>query len=390
VRKVIAFITALVLFLCTVFSLHIYGKQALALDNNAFGMWSNQVKFGSTDGIKANLNDNSLVIFGSSEFQHGSKTIYHPKSMFKGFSFNPMLIGAGYYQSLSHAITLASIGDSIPNKKVVLFVSPTWFRKGGVKNKAFASRFEESNYLGMLKNSNISEKTKNYIRNRVNSLLSVDPPTIKRVNLYNRVILDGTDSIMDDVNYNIYDKFLTERSHQAVMIQAKIANLKYNQNVGLKDRELDWKKYIAKANAGGKKYNKNPFYMKPKSYAIMEAKLKSSEGSPNQSGFGYSESPEYDDLRCFMDICRELNLKLQIVMLPVNGYWYDYRGFPATERAKYYDNIKAITVEYGAELTDLSDKEYSKYFFEDAVHLGGKGWVVVNESIYKFYNEGQK
>ena len=52
--------------------------------------------------------------------------------MFAHTDVEPMLIGAGYYQSLNHAITLATIGNDIPNKKVVLFVSPTWFRKDGV------------------------------------------------------------------------------------------------------------------------------------------------------------------------------------------------------------------------------------------------------------------
>lgn len=389
-RKVIAFITALVLFLCTAYSVHIYSNQALTMNNNAFGTWISRSKFASPDSIKANLNSDSLVVFGSSEFQHGCKTIYHPKAMFRGFSFNPMLIGAGYYQSLSHAITLASIGDSIPNKKVVLFVSPTWFRKSGVKDKAFATRFEEIDYMGMLKKSNISESTKKYIRNRVDTLLRVDPPTLKRVKLYNRILLDKKASFLDDLNYDFYEKFLTERSHQGVIIQAKIDNLKYNQKEGLKDRQLNWNKLIAKANAEGIKRNNNPFYMKPKSYAIMEAKYAIKKDSPDQVGFGDSGSPEYNDLRCFMDICHELKLKLMIVALPVNGYWFDYRNFPISERTKFYNNLRDIVSEYGVELTDLSDQEYNKYFFEDAVHLFGKGWVTVNEAIYNFYKEGQK
>lgn len=389
-RKVIAFIVALALFLGTAYGTHLYSMKALALNNNEFGTWSNQSKFSSPDGIIANLNTDSLVVFGSSEFQHGSDTIFHPKSMFHGFSFNPMLIGAGYYQSLSHAITLASIGNSIPNNKVVLFLSPTWFRREGVKDTAFASRFYESNYLGMLKNSNISEKTKNYIRNRVDTLLSVDPSTLNRVHLDNRVLLDGTDSIMDDVSYSIYDKFLTERSHQGIIIQTKLANLKYNQNEGLKNQVLNWNKYMSKAEAVGKKNNRNQFYMKPKSFTRIESKLKINDGILTQVGFGYSNSPEYDDLRCFMDVCHELNLKLLIVALPVNGYWFDFTGFPAAERKKYYDKIRKITTEYGAELADLSDQEYTKYFFEDGVHLGGKGWVTVNADIYNFYQEGQK
>lgn len=392
-NKVIAFITALVLFLSTAYGLHRYSLENLALDNNAFSTWSNETKFGSPDGIKANLNKDTLVVFGSSEFQHGNDTIYHPKSMFQGFSFNPMLIGAGYYQSLSHAITLASIGDSIPNKKVVLLLSPTWFRKDGVKDGAFASRFSEMGYLELLKNKNISPKTKDYIIGRVNHLLKKDPSTLKRVNLYQRVLMEPKRSMMDEANYRVYEKFLTERNHQGLLIQMKLANLKSNQNKEIKDKAIDWNQYLEQAQADGEKYNKNPFYMDSESFQRIKPKLDRIYCKVEARGMiknGYTKSPEYDDLRCFLDICKELNIKPMIIALPVNGYWFDYNGFPPKARAKYYSNIHRITEEYGVKMTDLSNQEFTKYFFKDGVHLGGKGWVTVNECIYHFYQENEK
>ena len=389
-KKVIAFITALALLAGTILSIHGYSKQALGLNNNEFGTWINRAKFGSPDGMISNMNDHTLVVFGSSEFRHGSKTIYHPNAMFKGDSFNTMLIGEGFYQCLSHAITLGSIGNSIPNKKVVLFLSPTWFRQDGVSEGAFASRFEESNYIAMLKNKQITKETKDYIRNRVNNLLQVDAATLKRVTLYNRVLLDRKDSFLDSFNYHIYDGFLAEKSRQGVIIQAKLNNLEPNQNKGLRDKEPDWKGYLAKAEASGEKYNQNPFFMKPKVYHKLAAKLKEKDASNLAVNFGFADSPEYGDLRCFMDICKELNLDLMVVALPVNGYWFDYNGFPSTEREKYYVEINKMMEEYGVKLVDFSNQEYTKYFFEDGVHLGGKGWVMADEALYRFYKEGEK
>ena len=44
--------------------------------------------------------------------------------------------------------------------------------------------------------------------------------------------------------------------------------------------------------------------------------------------------------------------------------------------------------QYGVQgLQTLSDQEYTKYFFEDRVHLGKKGWVMVDESLYNYYKE---
>lgn len=389
-RKVKAFIVALILFCFTVYGFHIYSIQALALDNNAFSTWSNKVKFNSPDAIKANLNSNSIVVFGSSEFQHGQKTIYHPKAMFRDFEFNPMLIGAGYYQSLEHAITLASIGENIQTKKVVLLLSPTWFKKQGVVDTAFASRFSESSYMEMLKDNKISSQTKEYIKARTNKLLQVDSATLKRVDIYNRVLLGENPTPMDELSYHVYEQFLMEKERQGVILQARLANLKSNQNISNQDESIDWGKYMVKAELQGEKENQNPFYMTPMGYMKVKCKYNGISEKKASVKNCYVDSPEYDDLKCFLDICKQLDIEPLIVALPVNGYWYDHTGFPAETREKYYNNVKSITKEYGAEFADLSNEEYTKYFFEDSIHLGGKGWVTVNEILYSYYNEDKK
>jgi len=391
VRKAKAFIVALILFCFTVYGLHFYSIQAIGLDNNEFSTWSNKAKFNSPEAIKANLNEHTVVVFGSSEFQHGQRTIYHPKAMFKDFNFNPMLIGAGYYQSLEHAITLASIGETIPSKKVVLLLSPTWFKKQGVVDTAFASRFSESSYIEMLRNQKLSPERKEYMMKRSNALLGVDKSTLKRVELYERVLMKKDSTLMDEWNYKVYTDFLDEKSRQGVILQAKMANIKSNQNKENTDRDIDWKAYWLKAERQGEQHNDNPFYMAPKGFMKVKYKY---DGLPperaKQVKNCYSDSPEYEDFKCFLDICKELNIEPLIVALPVNGYWYEHAGFPAETREQYYENIRMITKEYGVQLADLSHEEFTKYFFEDGVHLGGKGWVAVNEILYNFYNETEK
>ncbi|QHI72979.1 D-alanyl-lipoteichoic acid biosynthesis protein DltD [Aminipila terrae] len=390
-KKVKAFIIALMLFCFTVYGLHIYSIQAIALDNNAFSTWPNKAKFNSPDAIRANLNSNSIVVFGSSEFEHGQRTIYHPKAMFKDFQFNPMLIGAGYYQCLEHAITLGAVGNDIPTKKVVLLLSPSWFRKGGVVNTAFASRFSEGSYIEMLKNDKISPETKEYIKNRTEKLLQVDQSTLKRINVYNRVLMGDNASVMDDLSYHVYENYLLEKDRQGVIIQAKLFNLKSDQNKDNHDRQIDWGAYMDKAQAQGEKYNNNPFYMTPRGFMRAQYKL-SGRISPNKKRVEncYVKSAEYDDFKCFLDLCKQLNVEPLIVALPVNGYYYDYSGFPAKTRTQYYEKIKAITKEYGVQMVDLSNEEFTKYFFEDGIHLGGKGWVTVNEVLYNFYNKNEE
>lgn len=390
-KKISAFIMAFVLFSGTVLGMHFYSVKKLKFNNNDFGTWNNSVKTDSPEAIKANLNQGSLPVFGSSEFQHGAKTSFYPRAMFKGDTFAPMLLGAAYYQDLDHAITLAAIGNDIPNKKAVIFLSPSWFKKNGVSDRAYSSRFSEITYLEMLKNKDLSEKTKKYMMDRTNKLLKADPPTLKRVELYNRVYLGENLSLGDKVSYKILKGFLSEKSIESIVMQGKLAGLKENTNKDLTDKPIDWQGYLEKATLNGEKHQSNKFFMNERKYKHY-AKLKKKKGGGSElypSKFTFSDSPEYDDLKCFLDVCKELNIEPMVVMLPVNGYLYDYRGYEKADRDVYYDNIRNITSKYNVDLSDLSDHEYTKYFFEDGVHLSGKGWVFVNEAIYDFYRKGK-
>ena len=62
----------------------------------------------------------------------------------------------------------------------------------------------------------------------------------------------------------------------------------------------------------------------------------------------YTQSPEYGDLICFLNVCRDLGIRPLLVSLPVNGPWYDYTGFPQQSRQAYYQKIRDIAAEYGA------------------------------------------
>ena len=122
-KKITAFFTALVLFAGVVLGMHLYTRGQLEVPDSRFGTWTDEVKFGSRDAIAANLDENTLLVMGSSELQHGQGTPFHPASILAGQDTNLMLVGAGYYQSLFHATALAALAPDMKNKKVVLILS---------------------------------------------------------------------------------------------------------------------------------------------------------------------------------------------------------------------------------------------------------------------------
>lgn len=390
-KKVTAFLIALVLFAGTAAGLHLFIDQNMKFDPHSFGSWITRYKFFAGDAMKDNMNKDSVLVLGSSEFRHGKKMSAHPANLFRGNSFNMMMVGAGYYQSLFHALELTALEKGVKNKKVVLILSPQWFKKEGVLAPAFASRFSEENFIEMIRNKRISQETKQYIVARSEKLLSGDPQTLDRVKRYERVYMTGKASFFDRQYVHFYRKFLREKSKISLFTMAKARGVeKYDPKKTGTPGEPDWSRYERLAEQEGACAVKgNPFYVADRVY--KKQILPNLDKKRNSEIYSsYSESPEYDDLKCFLQVCRETDIEPMLVLMPVNGYWYDHIGFPKAERQQYYENIRKLAKIYGAQVADFGKDEYTKYFFLDKVHLGWKGWLAVNEAIYRFTTENEK
>ena len=336
------------------------------------------------------MSKDTILVLGSSELRRGTKMSTHPVNLFKDNSLSMMMVGAGYYQSLFHAAELAAVEDGMQKRKAVLILSPQWFTKTGVLAPAYASRFSEENFIAMLQNKKLSRETKEYLLSRSKKLLSGDPKTLERVEKYERVFLEKNASFYDRNYVNFYRKFLAEKSKISIYAAAKVKGVaSYDPARTGSPGEPDWEKYSELAEKEGKaSAGKNPFYVSDRVYKkkLLPQLEKKKDSETNSS---YAVSPEYDDLKCFLQVCRETGIKPMLVIMPVNGYWYDHVGFPKKERQAYYENIRALAEEYGAELADFGGDEYTHYFFLDKVHLGWKGWLAVDESIYRFATENE-
>lgn len=387
-KKITAFFIAFVLFAGTVFGIHTAANRNLNFHNPDFGYWTNDQKFHAPEAVRQNLNPDSLVVFASSELQHGTDTPYHPKNMFKGNTFQPMLIGAGYYQSLSHAITLAALEPSMKKKKVVLMVSPQWFRKKGVLPKAFASRFSESSYLDMLDNPKLSGQTKAYMAKRSVALLSEDPAMQTRVKDYESLYLNPHGNPALRFKSKLYISFLKEKEKQTIITSAMSSGIHHNSRIPLYSEEPDWDSYMQKAEEDAKQATAGNDFQIDDTYFNRKLKPHLAERKGSSKTSSYSESPEYDDLTCFLNVCQELDIEPMLILLPVNGKWYDYTEFPKERRDMFYQNVKEIAAKYpNVSVTDYADQDYTDYFMEDTIHIGWKGWVNINEVLYKFGTE---
>ena len=152
------------------------------------------------------------------------------------------------------------------------------------------------------------------------------------------------------------------------------------------DLHFDYQKALDEAMAqAAEMVTNNDFTMQDSYYSTyIGARLDQMEGK--DSDVSYSTSPEYDDLRCLLELCKLWELEVLFVHVPMHGAWNDYTGFDADRRAEYYDAVRGIVDAYdNVTLLDLTASEYEPYFLCDTMHLGWKGWLAVDRAIVEFY-----
>ena len=187
-----------------------------------------------------------------------------------------------------------------------------------------------------------------------------------------------------------YDAFMDIKQMYTLNQDINLQNFEKNFTTSVNIENIRFDELMEKAvEAGERESTNNEFYIYDEYYNtyVRDWQDVKKDSEINSS---YLESPEYDDFRLFLDICKETGISPLIVNIPVNGRWYDWIGFPKTEREAYYQKIRSICEEYQVQIADFSDKEYEEYFLKDIMHLGWKGWVYLDEAVYHFYKEDKQ
>ena len=394
-KKLKAFLIAFVLFLAFAGGLHaICLSKGMKTSDPQFGTWYSQYKDMSYNALDQNITKKDMFVFGSSEFRHGRNTSFHPANFFRGTDVHLMTIGGPFNQTLFHTVALGALEPQIKNRRVVMLVSPTWYRTaGGVSKKGYALRFSETEYVAFLKNKDVPRSVKTYVARRSVKLLNGSPTLQNHVQLYNRVLLHvGRLHPADPLAYRalmLYqnDKDMSATRAAMTFLRGQDQASGFNKQP-IENGQFDWNHWVDKARRVAEKKSHNPFYMSDHSW-----KMKFRFVYPRAKGVhkknSLLQSKEYGDLDAFLTICQQNHIRAMLVILPMNGYWYDYTGINSHERKAFARKITRIAGGYGAEVTDLTKYDYTPFVNRDAVHPWGEGWVRINEALYNFYTENQ-
>ena len=381
-----AFLISIVLVLITLIILDkTYVKKIedyYKVNDNSVRYSTSYEKYKSKDIITENITPSTLVLLGSSELTATINERYHPNKIFNYEDFNIMQIGTGYSQNIIQASTLGSIEGAMKNRKVAIVESVQWFTKGGLQNDAFLNKASQEHIYNTMINDKISKKTKEKLINRVIELTSNSKAQNDIYRKYKEYFIENKGSFIGEKMLALDNDIYSFKNKIQFYVNKDKINYPFS---GKNTPNYDWNSLTNDFVEEVKKTtNNNDYAVDNKYYNTYLAKNYSTFRDSNK-GISYLESPEYIDYEIFLDVAKELGMKVEVIIFPVNGKWNDYTGVSKEMREQAYRNIEEMDKKYdNVKVLNYGNREYDDYFLFDVMHVGVKGWMEVERELYKF------
>lgn len=331
-----------------------------------------------------------LVLFGSSELTFQDQ--YHPARLFAGrpTGFATYVVGSGYRQSIHNVLALSALGDEVRGRRIVLFVSPTWFTKT-IGQRAYQKNFSLLQAYSFVYTSPLPAATKQTVARR---LLHLGPPATDDPLLHNALEALARGDAYGRVKYWASWPFgrlallqleFKDRWDVARLILRKRIKPAPQPSTAA-TAGLDWDALRTRAGQEAAAQTAgNRFGMEDAFYAKYVAP-KLDELADQSRNDTLLDSSEYEDLQLSLTTLKDLGARPLFISLPVMGSYYDFKGHPVSDRRAYYARVRRQIEQAGFPVVDLSDKEYEPGFNRDPWHQGWKGAVEIAQTLDRFYH----
>lgn len=330
--------------------------------------------------------EDDLMLLGSSEL--GTKIDQNPINIFpfKDAQYEVSVFGRAHTQTLQHSAMLSSTNTLSEDSKIALILSAQWF--DSLRGEEFVVNFSELQFYKFFENDKLSDKNKEYFAKRVEALL-------KQSGEYSEEAIFASLYTKDDIlsksvlavlkPYYKLKEFMLETKDKMQTIKTLESLNDKDNNDNLK--EINWEKEYEKAIEQGEAKVKNNDLNIDEEYYNTYIKDIYDSLKDTWKEKDLLNSNELEDFKFFLNVSKEMGVKPLIVLMPVNGIYYDHLGWTVEKRTEFYETIEAIAKEQGFDVLNLQDKEYEKYYMIDVMHLGWKGWLNIDEEMYKYFDE---
>lgn len=334
------------------------------------------------------LEENYVPFFGSSELSR--MDAFHPAVLAKRYdrNYRPFLLGGPGSTSLSQFFGMQGINQQLKNKKAVFIISPQWFVAKGTDPGAFGSYYsnlEAVTWLRQAKNNQME-------RYAAKSLLKMQ--SIQNDYLLKKATLDiaSGKKLSDSMKAYLALKY-NQLQHEDELFST-LALKDNTEKIAREARSLpekyDFKQLDALAyKMGQDKTKNNPFEIRD-GFFNKNLRDKFKGLKDKQKNYNYVRSPEFADFQLVLNQFAENNTNVMFVIPPVNKRWSDYTGLSQTMLQEFNKKITYQLKQQGFNnIVDLSKDDGEKYFMEDTIHLGWRGWLKMDQSVAPFLENNQ-
>ncbi len=337
-----------------------------------------------------------LLVYGSSEMiYHGGA--YGADVIFSNCptGFIPFEIEHNGATSLMTAQAIASLGETLRGKKVVISFTPAMFHALTADKQAYVSLFSHLHANELAFSSTISWETKQLAAGRMREY----PKTLKSDPVLNFALAQLADDTWPSrvLYYATWplgklQTTIIELQDEWAVLQAIWAQPNLPSDQPCQPAALNWPQLEAQARQEhAASANNNPYGIDNEFWLGLQDRMGQKIDANAGQAFidDMQQSAEWLDLEILLRTLTELGARPLLLSRPINGTYWTALGVSAqTRQTIYYDRLRQLAQRYHVPVVDYQDHDTDKYFNVDPTsHTSRLGWVYVDQTLDAFYHD---
>ena len=155
--------------------------------------------------------------------------------------------------------------------------------------------------------------------------------------------------------------------------------------------QVDWARLEAQSDSSWRTRSaNNPFGIDARTWTRDSARLLAARGSTNDGIFlnGVEHAAGWDDLTLLLATLQSLGARPLVLNTPLKGPYLDFTGVSATARRRFYEKFDSVTAPFGFPARNFAEFDGDPMFLmEPGSHLSEKGWLIYDRTIDAFHHD---
>ena len=155
--------------------------------------------------------------------------------------------------------------------------------------------------------------------------------------------------------------------------------------------QLDWGRLEARSDSSWRvRSANNPFGIDGTMWSRGSARMLAARDSTTDARFlqRMERAPAWDDLSLLLATLQSLGARPLVLDTPLKGPFLDFTGVSAAARRRFYDKFDSTTATFGFPHRNFAEYDGDPMFLmESGSHLSEKGWLIYDRTIDAFRHD---